>query len=172
MQNSDLEPGPSGYAARLLLGLISRVHRRLTAGGQGALPITALTRKTAIIEIFRSHWADEVGTRLSLIELMSAWNDVGLRADDLALGLNEMLEDGSLTLDPNYFKPAVTLTRKGKDWLDGVDVDPKVLAEQKQLLALVRERRRTQVPEETKPGEIPHWRIVDRRIRIDTDQEW
>lgn len=170
-QNADLEPNTSGFAARLLLGLITRVRRRLATGaaeGSG-LPITALTRKTAVLEIFRGYWADEVGNRLSLVELMAAWTEVGLRADDLALGLNEMLDDGSLVLDPNYSKPALTLARSGKDWLNGIGVEPKVLAEQKRILALVQERRRTQVPEVVEPGQMPHWRIVDRRVTMTID---
>lgn len=171
MQHPDTEDGTSGFAARLLFGLVSRVRRRL-GGAEGAvLQITALTRKTAIIEIFRNHWADEVGTRLSLVELIAAWKEVGLRADDLAAGLNEMLEDGSLQLHPNHYKPAVTLTQSGKDWLNGVGVDPRLLAEENRTLALLRERNKKQMPEEIEPGEMPHWRIVDRRIRVEVEQE-
>ncbi|MDR3418888.1 MAG: hypothetical protein P4L83_22160 [Nevskia sp.] len=128
------------------------------------MTITSITRKTAILEIFRQCHADKVGSPVLLNVLMVAWTQLGLRGDDLSNGLNEMLEDGSLMLDPDHRNPSVTLTATGKSWLDGVDVDPQVHAEQERILREARQRVENKPPEQK--GGQQRWHIVDRRVRL------
>src|ERR1700757_3615782 len=98
------------------------------------IDITALTRKTAIIELFRQCHADQEGASVLLTVLMVAWTDLGLRADDLSTGLNEMLEEGTLSLNADAKNPAVVLSPSGKAWLDGVGVDQRQKQEQERIL--------------------------------------
>lgn len=161
----------TNYAVRMLLGLISRLHRRGAGLDQpgtdpAALPVTALTRKTAITEIFRQSHADPPHAQMLLTELMAAWPQTGLRAADLAAGLNEMLEEDSLRL-ARHHPAAVALSESGRRWLDGADVDPRSHAEQLAILRAARQRQEDQPPEDAEPGHVPQWRVVDRRVSID-----
>jgi hypothetical protein len=127
--------------------------------------ITALTRKVAILDLFRQCHADRAGAPVLLTVLMVAWNENGLRADDLSNGLNEMLEDGSLGLDPDPKTPSVSLTPAGKSWAD--QLDPQLRQEQERILRSVRLRVANRPPEKLAPGQEPRWRIVDRRVHLD-----
>lgn len=131
------------------------------------LAITALTRKTAIIGLFRQCHADQVGSSVLLSVLMVAWTGLGLRGEDLSTGLNEMLEEGSLGLNPDHRQPAVMLTASGKAWLDGEGVDPRLLQEQERILRSVHQRAAGRPPEAAQPGREPRWRVVDRRVQLD-----
>lgn len=130
------------------------------------LAITALTRKTAIIELFRQCRADREGAPVLLTVLMVAWTDLGLRGEDLSTGLNEMLEEGSLNLNPDHKNPAVVLSASGKAWLDGVGVDPKLKQEQERILRSVKQRASSRAQEPSAPGREPRWRVVDRRVQL------
>jgi hypothetical protein len=129
------------------------------------LTITALTRKLAITELFRQCRADEVGDPVLLTVLMVAWTDSGLRGDDLSTGLNEMLEDGSLSLHADPKNPSVAFTADGKAWLE--QLDPQVKLEQERVLRTVRQRAQNKPPEKLAPGQEPRWRINDRRLHLD-----
>jgi hypothetical protein len=131
------------------------------------LEITALTRKTAIMEIVRQCRAGEVGSPVLLTVLMVAWTQLGLRDNDLSTGLNEMLDDGSLALDQDHNNPSVALTAAGKAWLDGTGVDPRLRAEQERILRTVRQRMESRPQEKLAPGQEPRWRIIDRRVSLD-----
>lgn len=131
------------------------------------LEITALTRKTAIMEIVRQCRAGEVGSPVLLTVLMVAWTQLGLRDSDLSTGLNEMLDDGSLVLDQDQQNPSVALTAAGKAWADGVGVDPRARAEQERILRAARQRTDNKPPEKLAPGQEPRWRIIDRRVSLD-----
>jgi hypothetical protein len=130
-----------------------------------SLEITPLTRKTAIMDIVRQCRADQVGSPVLLSVLMVAWTQLGLRDNDLSNGLNEMLEDGSLSLNPDHLNPAVALTDSGKAWLD--QLDPRVRLEQERILRTVRQRMDSRPAEKLAPGQEPRWRIIDRRLRLD-----
>ena len=129
------------------------------------IAITALTRKTAIMRLFRQCRADQAGSQVLLTVLMTAWTQLGLRGEDLSTGLNEMLEDGSLSLNTDPRSPAVALTASGKAWLDGVGVNPQQMLEQERILREVQQRASQRLPD--KPGQEPRWRIVDRRVQLD-----
>jgi len=126
------------------------------------LAITAATRKTAIFHLIRQCHADQVGAPVLLTVLMVAWTQLGLRGNDLSTGLNEMLDDGSLSLNPDHKNPAVALTANGKAWMQGHDADPQLRMEQERILRLVRQRA-----EALAPGQVPRWQVVDRRLRFD-----
>ena len=130
------------------------------------LAITALTRKTAIIGLFRQCRADEEGASVLLSVLMVAWTQLGLRGDDLSTGLNEMLDEGSLTLNPDPRNPAAVLSARGKAWLDGVGVDPRARQEQERILRSVQQRAAGRPPETVQPGREPRWLVVDRRVQL------
>jgi hypothetical protein len=132
-----------------------------------SLEITALTRKTAIMEIIRQCHADKVGSPVLLTVMMVAWTQLGLRDNDLSNGLNEMLDEGSLALDTDPHNPAVALTEAGKAWLDGIGVDPRAKLEQERILRTVRQRLESRPQETLAPGQEPRWRIIDRRLRLD-----
>lgn len=132
-----------------------------------ALAITALTRKTAILHLIRQCRADQVGAPVLLTVLMVAWTQMGLRGDDLSTGLNEMLEDGSLALDPDHKSPSVSLTAEGKVWMDGVGMDPQQRLEQDRILHAVKRRAEANPPPAPAPGQVPRWQIVDRRVRFE-----
>ncbi len=129
------------------------------------LAITALTRKTAILELFRQCRADQPGVAVLLTVLMAAWTQNGLRGEDLSTGLNEMLEDGSLALNPDPRNPTVALTTPGKAWIERLD--PHVRLEQERILRSLRQRVEGKPPEKLAPGQEPRWRIVDRRLQLD-----
>jgi hypothetical protein len=131
------------------------------------LAITALTRKTAILQLIRQCHAERPGTPVLLTVLMVAWTQMGLRGDDLSTGLNEMLEDGSLGLDPDHKNPSVAVTERGKAWMDGVGADPQLRMEQERILRSVRQRAENRAPQAVAPGQVPRWQIVDRRVRFD-----
>lgn len=132
-----------------------------------SLVITAVTRKTAILELFRQCHADQAGAPVLLTVLMVAWTQMGLRGDDLSTGLNEMLGEGSLVLNPDVRQPSVSLSKSGKAWLDGVGVDPKVKLEQERILRTVQQRAQGRPPEKLAPGQEPRWRIIDRRVELE-----
>lgn len=123
------------------------------------LTITALTRKTAILEIFSRCEQDQIGSSMLLTELMQAWPETGLRADDLAACLNEMLAEGSLRLDFRHYDSAVFLTESGKAWLDGIGVETALLAEQQRILAALHQRSKNPPP----PNPEQEWPTIDRR---------
>ncbi len=129
------------------------------------LVVTALTRKVAILELFRGCHADRAGAPVLLTVLMVAWNESGLRADDLSNGLNEMLEDGSLGLDSDPKHPSVALTAEGRAWAE--QLDPQIRQEQERILRSLRLRAANKPPEKLAPGQEPRWRIVDRRVLLD-----
>jgi hypothetical protein len=129
------------------------------------IAITALTRKTAIMRLFRHCGAGREGAPVLLTVLMTAWTQLGLRGEDLSTGLNEMLEDASLALSMDPKNPSVSLTAAGKAWFDGVGVDPRQRLEQERILAEVQQRAGKRPPEI--PGQEPRWRIVDRRLQLD-----
>jgi hypothetical protein len=131
------------------------------------LEITALTRKTAILEIVRQCHADKVGAPVLLTVLMVAWAQTGLRDGDLSNGLNELLDDGSLTLDQDPQNPSVALTAAGKTWLEGEGIDPRERLEQERILRAARQRVEDKPQEKLAPGQEPRWRIIDRRIQLD-----
>ena len=131
------------------------------------LEITALTRKTAILEIVRQCHADKVGAPVLLTVLMVAWAQTGLRDSDLSNGLNELLDDGSLALDQDPQNPSVALTAAGKTWLEGEGVDPRERLEQERILRAARQRVEDKPQEKLAPGQEPRWRIIDRRIQLD-----
>jgi uncharacterized protein (TIGR03382 family) len=130
-----------------------------------SLEITALTRKTAIVDIFRQCGAGTPGSPVLLTVLMVAWSQLGLRNDDLSTGLNEMLEDGSLSLDADPRNPAVALTENGLNWVR--TLDPKVRLDQERILRSVQQRLQGRPVEKLAPGQEPRWRIIDRRLQID-----
>ena len=131
--------------------------------------ITALTRKTAILHLIRQCHADQVGAPVLLTVLMVAWTQLGLRGDDLSTGLNEMLEEGSLSLSADPRNPSVAVTGSGKAWMDGVGVDPQLRLEQERVLRSVRLRVESAppAPQPATTGQVPRWHIVDRRVRFD-----
>lgn len=129
------------------------------------LNITALTRKVAITDLFRQCHADRAGAPVLLTVLMAAWTQSGLRGEDLSTGLNEMLEDGSVGLNPDPKTPSVALTAAGKAWVD--QLDPRVKLEQERMLHTVRQRTESKPQEKLAPGQEPRWRIVDRRLQLD-----
>lgn len=129
------------------------------------LEITALTRKTAIMEIVRQCHADKVGSPVLLTVLMVAWAQLGLRDSDLSTGLNEMLDDGSLALNQDHQNPSVALTAAGKAWAESID--PRVRMEQERILRTVQQRMQTRPQEKLAPGQEPRWRIIDRRVSLD-----
>lgn len=131
------------------------------------LEITALTRKTAIMEIVRQCHADQVGAPVLLTVLMVAWSQQGLRDSDLSTGLNEMLDDGSFSLNQDPQNPSVALTAAGKAWLDGAGVDPRERLEQERILRAVRQRVQDKPQERLVPGQEPRWHIIDRRLRLE-----
>jgi hypothetical protein len=131
------------------------------------LAITALTRKTAILHLIRQCHAEQPGTPVLLTVLMVAWTQLGLRGDDLSTGLNEMLEDGSLRLDPDHKNPSVALSESGKAWMDGPGANPQLRMEQERILRSVRQRADGLPPQAAAPGQVPRWQIVDRRVRFD-----
>jgi hypothetical protein len=127
--------------------------------------ITSITRKVAIVDLFRQCHADQPGDPVLLTVLMVAWTDSGLRGDDLSTGLNEMLEDGSLNLNPDPKNPSVALTAEGRDWIN--QLDPRAKQEQDRVLQSVRQRVQNRPPEKLAPGQEPRWRIIDRRLKIE-----
>jgi hypothetical protein len=129
------------------------------------IAITALTRKTAIIRLFRHCGATREGSPVLLTVLMTAWTQLGLRGEDLSTGLNEMLEDSSLALSTDPKSPSVSMTAAGKAWFDGIGVDPRLRLEQERILAEVQKRAEGRPPEHA--GQEPRWRIVDRRVQLD-----
>ena len=129
------------------------------------LAITALTRKIAILELFRQCRADRPGAPVLLTVLMTAWTESGLRGEDLSTGLNEMLEDGSAGLNPDPKNPSVALTAAGKAWIE--QLDPHVKMDQDRILRSLRQRVEGKLPEKLAPGQEPRWRIVDRRLQLD-----
>jgi len=129
------------------------------------LAVTALTRKLAILDLFRQCHADRAGAPVLLTVLMVAWTENGLRADDLSTGLNEMLEDGSLGLNSDPKHPSVALTPDGKSWAE--QLDPTLRQEQERILRSIRLRVANKPPEKLAPGQEPRWRIVDRRLHLD-----
>jgi hypothetical protein len=129
------------------------------------IAITALTRKTAIVELFRQCHADRVGAPLLLSVLMEGWTENGLRGDDLSTGLNEMLEDGSLSLDADPQNASVALTKEGQAWLGGLDA--QLRQEQEQILRTVRQRAENRPSDKLAPGQEPRWRMVDRRLHLE-----
>jgi hypothetical protein len=129
------------------------------------LAITPLTRKIAIANLFRHCHADQAGSPVLLTVLMVAWANEGLRGDDLSNGLNEMLEDGSLSLDTDPRSPSVAFTKAGRDWLERLD--PQLKLEQERILNTARQRSQGKPMEKLAPGQEPRWRIVDRRIQLD-----
>jgi hypothetical protein len=131
------------------------------------LEITALTRKTAILEIVRQCHADQVGAPVLLTVLMVAWAQTGLRDSDLSTGLNELLDDGSFSLNQDPHNPSVALTAAGKAWIEGVGVDPRERLEQERILRAARQRADNKPPEKLAPGQEPRWRIIDRRLQLD-----
>jgi hypothetical protein len=130
-----------------------------------SLNITALTRKVAITDLFRQCHADRPGAPVLLTVLMVAWTQNGLRGEDLSAGLNEMLEDGSLILNPDPKNPSVALSPAGRAWVE--QLDPQVKLEQERMLRSVRQRMDSRPPEKLAPGQEPRWRIVDRRLQLD-----
>ena len=130
------------------------------------LAITALTRKTAILQLIRQCHADSPGVPVLLTVLMVGWTQMGLRGDDLSTGLNEMLEDGSLALDPEHKNPSVSLTERGKAWTEGAGRDPQLHLEQERILRSVKLRTEGR-PQPATPGQVPRWQIVDRRVRFE-----
>ena len=131
------------------------------------LAITALTRKTAILQLIRQCHADRPGAPVLLTVLMVGWTQMGLRGDDLSTGLNEMLEDGSLALDPDHKNPSVALTERGKAWIDGAGANPQLRLEQERILRSVKLRTEARPPQPMAPGQVPRWHVVDRRVRFD-----
>ncbi|HZR37834.1 MAG TPA: hypothetical protein VFA75_20850 [Nevskia sp.] len=129
------------------------------------LNITDLTRKVAILDLFRQCHADRAGAPVLLTVLMVAWNESGLRADDLSVGLNEMLEAGTVSLDADPKSPSVALTPAGMAWID--QLDPHVRQEQERILRSLRLRAANKPPEKLTPGQEPRWRIIDRRLQLD-----
>lgn len=129
------------------------------------LNITALTRKVAILDLFRQCRADRPGAPVLLTVLMAAWTQSGLRGDDLSNGLNEMLEDGSVGLNSDPKNPSVALTEAGRAWID--ELDPQTKMEQDRMLRTLRQRAENRPPEKLAPGQEPRWRIVDRRLQLD-----
>lgn len=130
-----------------------------------SLVITALTRRLAILDLFRQCHADQAGQPVLLTVLMVAWGDLGLRGDDLSTGLNEMLEDGSLSLNADPKNPSVTLSAEGRGWLERLD--PQERQEQERILRAVRQRAQNKPPEKLAPGQEPRWRIIDRRLQLE-----
>lgn len=131
------------------------------------LEITALTRKTAVMEIVRQCRADQVGSPVLLTVLMVAWTQLGLRENDLSTGLNEMLDDGSLSLNQDHQNPSVALTDAGKAWLDGIGIDVRARMEQERILRTAQQRTQNRPQEKLAPGQEPRWRIIDRRVQLD-----
>ena len=129
--------------------------------------ITALTRKVAILHLIQQCHADRVGAPVLLTVLMVAWTQMGLRGDDLSTGLNEMLEDGSLGLDPDHKNPSISLTAAGKAWMEGEGANPQLRMEQERILRSVRQRAEGRPPQTEAPGQVPRWQIIDRRVRFD-----
>jgi hypothetical protein len=127
--------------------------------------ITAATRKTAIVHLIRQCHADRVGEPVLLTALMAAWTLIGLRGEDLSTGLNEMLDDGSLSLIADHKNPAVALTEQGKAWMDGQGVDPQQRREQEWLLQKIQQRAGSPPPP-LAPGQVPRWQIVERRLKL------
>jgi hypothetical protein len=107
-----------------------------------SLSVTAATRKTAILHIFRdcrSYWAN---ARIPRSAIMDAWVDVGLRQDDLTSGIDELLHEGSLVLVGSRSDSLLSLTAAGEEWLDGPRGFRDSLArrEQNRILREVRSR--------------------------------
>jgi hypothetical protein len=132
-----------------------------------SMTVTPITRKVAILQIFREQRADKAGMGLALEALMAVWTRVGLRGDDLSNGLNELIEDGSLSLRPGHLDPMAVLTAEGKLWLDGVGMDQNVLVEQERVLQLFRSRVGDQKNAGQNGGAPQRWRVVDRRVQLD-----
>ncbi|MDR3418889.1 MAG: hypothetical protein P4L83_22165 [Nevskia sp.] len=106
------------------------------------LAVTAATRKTAILHIFRDcrvHWAS---AQIPRSAIMDAWLDVGLRQDDLEAGIDELLQEGSLCLVGSESDSVLRLTAAGEEWLDGPTGIRDSLArrEQNRILRAVRSR--------------------------------
>lgn len=132
-----------------------------------SIAITAVTRKVAILDLIRQCHADQVGAPVLLTVLMVAWGQLGLRGDDLSTGLNEMLEEGSLSLEPDHRNPSVSLTASGMAWMEGEGVDPALRLEQERILRAVKQRASSRPPASETPGQVPRWQIIDRRLRLD-----
>jgi len=113
------------------------------------LAITALTRKTAILQLIRQCHAERPGTPVLLTVLMVAWTQMGLRGD------------------PDHKNPSVALSESGKAWMDGVGADPHLRMEQERILRSVRQRVEARPEQAMAPGQVPRWHIVDRRVRFD-----
>ena len=157
------------------------------------IAITALTRKTAIMRLFRQCRADQAGSQVLLTVLMTAWTQLGLphfqinpdrRIPALAIAALNSQNPGVSQLAVALFAanpplPGIvlqntfgihqsevdSLTASGKAWLDGVGVNPQQMLEQERILREVQQRASQRLPD--KPGQEPRWRIVDRRVQLD-----
>ena len=125
------------------------------------LPVTAATRKTAILHIFsdcRAHW----GGTIPRSAIMDAWTDVGLRNDDLTAGIDELLQEGCLCLVGSADDSVLRLTAAGEEWLEGPHGIRDSLArrEQKRILRAVRARmlERTSAAKRAAAAERPERR--------------
>lgn len=112
------------------------------------LTVTAAARRIAILRLMAELGGKKAGARVKLTDLMAAWTRVGLRGDDLSVGLNESLADGILEFGADAQNSAVWLTPAGTAWKHDAgarDVEGRT-AEQILQLALQRSSAATDLP--------------------------
>jgi hypothetical protein len=119
---------------------LRRPDRDLAASASTSLEVSPATRRTAILKVMADLGYLQVEAHLALPALMASWNTVGLRADDLAAGLNECLADGILKFSGGAHDSALWLSRDGKAWIDSAHAADEI-ARQKQILQAAQRRR-------------------------------
>lgn len=126
------------------------------AANSAPLAITAATWRVAMLSVMADRGTLDVGTQLTLVELMAAWGISGLRADDMSAALNESLTDRIIEFHGNGIKSFVTLTAAGYEWLRSAWASGEFM-KQRRILDFIRDRPRT-----AGLAEPPHFR--DRRV--------
>lgn len=105
------------------------------------IEVTAATRKLAILGIFRDVFAAGAPP-LRLPQLRAAWNSSGLRGGDLESGLEELVQDGTLTRVEAGDEAAFALTAQGAHWVSGPYNVLEWLGRRRELRMLRRLRQR------------------------------